>query len=137
MAEVGPRDMLNNFCFHVQAQKSLFIAENCNGIFWDLLTLITLTCEFRNHRAGSQLKKLHYFSFYLFSILKHFSGERQPRPSHLFKALESFIQSLTSLLKLSAQQNPTPKNLIPIKPYFENLIAINPYFDRRSQGRTF
>ena len=26
-------DMLNNFCFHVYAQKSLFIAENCNGFF--------------------------------------------------------------------------------------------------------
>ena len=26
-------DMLNNFCFHVYAQKSLFIAENCNGYF--------------------------------------------------------------------------------------------------------
>ena len=26
-------DMLNKFCFHVYAQKSLFIAENCNGIF--------------------------------------------------------------------------------------------------------
>ena len=25
-----PWDMLNNFCFHVYAQKSLFIAENCN-----------------------------------------------------------------------------------------------------------
>ena len=25
--------MLNNFCFHVYAQKSLFIAENCNGFF--------------------------------------------------------------------------------------------------------
>ena len=24
-------DMLNNFCFHVYAQKSLFIAENCNA----------------------------------------------------------------------------------------------------------
>ena len=23
-------DMLNNFCFHVYAQKSMFIAENCN-----------------------------------------------------------------------------------------------------------
>ena len=46
-------DMLNKFCFHLYAQKSLFIAENCNGIFWDLLTL---TCEFRSHRAGSQLK---------------------------------------------------------------------------------
>ena len=31
MAQVDPRDMLNNFCFHLYAQKSLFIAENCNG----------------------------------------------------------------------------------------------------------
>ena len=27
-------DMLNNFCFHVYAQKSLFMAENCNGFFF-------------------------------------------------------------------------------------------------------
>ena len=26
-------DMLNNFCFDLYAQKSLFIAENCNGFF--------------------------------------------------------------------------------------------------------
>ena len=26
-------DMLNNFCFHVYAQKRLFIAENCNAFF--------------------------------------------------------------------------------------------------------
>ena len=26
-------DMLSNFCFHVYAQKLLFIAENCNGFF--------------------------------------------------------------------------------------------------------
>ena len=25
--------MLNNFCFHVYAQKSLFIAENCYAFF--------------------------------------------------------------------------------------------------------
>ena len=25
--------MLNNFCFHVIAQKSLFIGENCNAFF--------------------------------------------------------------------------------------------------------
>ena len=31
--ESDHRDMLNNFCFHVQAQKSLFIAENCNEFF--------------------------------------------------------------------------------------------------------
>ena len=27
-------DMLNNFCFHVYAQKSLFIGENDNEYFW-------------------------------------------------------------------------------------------------------
>ena len=26
-------DMLNKFCFHVHAHKSLFIAENCNAFF--------------------------------------------------------------------------------------------------------
>ena len=26
-------DIMNNICFHVYAQKSLFIAENCNGYF--------------------------------------------------------------------------------------------------------
>ena len=46
--------MLNNFCFHVYAQKSLFIAENCNAFFYTFI--LTLSCEFRNHRAGSQLK---------------------------------------------------------------------------------
>ena len=29
--QIDPWDMLNNFCFHVYAQKSLFIAENCNA----------------------------------------------------------------------------------------------------------
>ena len=33
MAQVDPREMLNNFCFHVYAQKSLFNAENCNAFF--------------------------------------------------------------------------------------------------------
>ena len=33
IALVDPRDMLNKFCFHLYAQKSLFIAENCNGFF--------------------------------------------------------------------------------------------------------
>ena len=33
MALVDPRDMLNNFCFHVYAQKSMFIGENGNGFF--------------------------------------------------------------------------------------------------------
>ena len=29
-----PWDMLNNFCFHVYAQKSLFKVENVNVFFW-------------------------------------------------------------------------------------------------------
>jgi len=28
-----PRDMLNKFCFHLYAQNSLFIGENCNAFF--------------------------------------------------------------------------------------------------------
>ena len=28
--------MLNNFCFHVYAQKSLFKVENVNGFFFDI-----------------------------------------------------------------------------------------------------
>ena len=49
-----PRDMLNNFCFHVYAQKSLFIGENVN-VFFDIL-LITSSCDIKVHRAGSLLK---------------------------------------------------------------------------------
>ena len=33
MAKVHPWDMLNKFCFHLYAQKSLFIGENCNAFF--------------------------------------------------------------------------------------------------------
>ena len=32
--QIDPWDMLNNFCFHVNAQKSLFIFENDNVYFW-------------------------------------------------------------------------------------------------------
>ena len=57
MALVDPRDMLNNFYFHVYAQKSLFIGENGNGVFFDILVLIlTLSFDISIHRAGSQLK---------------------------------------------------------------------------------
>ena len=38
IAQVDPRDMLNNFCFHLYAQKSLFIGENCNAFFWTTTT---------------------------------------------------------------------------------------------------
>ena len=50
-AYVDPWDMLNNICFHVYAQKSLIIDENCNGFFFTAAAR-----EFRVHRAGSQLK---------------------------------------------------------------------------------
>ena len=48
--------MLNNFCFHVYAQKSLFKDENVNDFFLDLLLLTTRSTDIRVHRAGSQLK---------------------------------------------------------------------------------
>ena len=49
IGQVDPRDMLNNFCFHVYAQKSLFIAENCNAFFWTSTATATpdpVTLEF-------------------------------------------------------------------------------------------
>ena len=48
--------MLNNFCFHVYAQKSLFKVENVNAFFWTSAAAAASSCEFANHRAGSQLK---------------------------------------------------------------------------------
>ena len=48
-------DILNNFCFHVYAQKSVFIGQNVNVFFYHLI-LLTLPCYFTVHRAGSQLK---------------------------------------------------------------------------------
>ena len=35
-------DMLNNFCFHVYAQKSLFTGENDNVYFWTSAAAATL-----------------------------------------------------------------------------------------------
>ena len=51
-------DMLNNFCFHVYAQKSLFKVENVNGYFLTSSSSAAASAprEFVNHRAGSQLK---------------------------------------------------------------------------------
>ena len=60
MVQVDPRDMLNNFCFHVYGQKSLFIGENGNGFFLTKLFIFldhsTLSSDITVHRAGSQLK---------------------------------------------------------------------------------
>ena len=46
MAQGDPRDMLNNFCFHLYAQNSLFIGENCNGFFWTSSPPSPVTLEF-------------------------------------------------------------------------------------------
>ena len=46
MALVDPRDMLNNFCFHVYAEKSLFIGENYNVFFTSASAPVHLTLEF-------------------------------------------------------------------------------------------
>ena len=47
MAQVDPRDMLNNFCFYVYAQKSLVIGENGNGFFLTATTApAPVTLEF-------------------------------------------------------------------------------------------
>ena len=37
-----PWDMLNNFCFHVYAQKSLFIIENVNAFFYHSHLIINI-----------------------------------------------------------------------------------------------
>ena len=79
-------DMLNNFCFHVYSQNSLFIAENCNGIFWDL---ITLACYFRCHRAGSHLKS----TFPSQTPSSCWSNEKRPPHSSCFQASPSVVQS--------------------------------------------
>ena len=58
MAQVDPRDMLNNFCFHVYAQKSLFIVENVNAFFGTSTTSpYPLSTDITVHRADSQLKR--------------------------------------------------------------------------------
>ena len=46
IAQVDPRDMLNNFCFHVYAENSLFIVENCNVFFGTSAAPYPVTLEF-------------------------------------------------------------------------------------------
>ena len=48
-----------SYYVQVHAQKSLFIGENGNALF-DIrhIHMITRSCEFRVHRAGSQLKRV-------------------------------------------------------------------------------
>ena len=55
VVKFDPWDMLNNFCFHVYAQKLLFLCEICNG-FHHHRAYCTPTGIELVHRAGSQLK---------------------------------------------------------------------------------
>ena len=53
-------DMLNYFCFHVYAQKSLFKVENVNAYFLtSSSSAASAPREFANHRAG--LRQLNNF----------------------------------------------------------------------------
>ena len=57
--KLHPWDMLNNFCFHVYAQKSLFIGDMAMLFFGYLHNQSSpspVSLDFKGHRAGSQLK---------------------------------------------------------------------------------
>ena len=77
--------MLNNFCFHVYAQKSLSHSHSLTlshshtlqSLIHSLSTstlniIITLSCEFRVHRAGSQLKIIDWDETIDDSMMLHF-----------------------------------------------------------------
>ena len=51
-------DMMNTYCCHVYAQKSLFIAENCDG-FFGIAAPSPVSLDVR---VGSQLKMKQEFS---------------------------------------------------------------------------
>ena len=46
VVKIDPWDMLNNFCFHLYAQKSLFIGENGNVYFWTSSSRSPVSLEF-------------------------------------------------------------------------------------------
>ena len=66
MAQVDPRHMLNNFCFHVYAQKSLIKVKMTMLFLTSSATAASAPCDIRVHRAGSQLK---IWAFELFPII--------------------------------------------------------------------
>ena len=66
-----PWDMLNNFCFHVYAQKSLFIVENVNGFFFTSSSS-PLILEFIE--LVPSLKSTFFFKSILFIL-----GKKKPR----------------------------------------------------------
>ena len=94
-------NMLNNFCFHVYAQKSMFIAENCNGLF---LTSSSAAAprEFANHRAGSQLKRfttLVYTVSTLQSVVKDDNNDNSPDDNIVEKILVNQHKKVSNLKK--------------------------------------
>ena len=82
MVQVDPRDMLNNFCYHAYAQKSLVYRRKWQCFFLDT---ITRAPDIRVHRAGSQLKNkmvqvdprdmLNNFCFHVYAQKSLFIGE--------------------------------------------------------------
>ena len=60
-------DKLNKFCFHLYAQKSLFIGENCNAFSWTSSSSPS-PVSLRVHRAGSQLIKIFQHATLHFNI---------------------------------------------------------------------
>ena len=80
--------MLNKFCFHVYAQKSMFIAENCNAFFYSSSSIITLSCVFRVHRAQKSrfkvenAKKHCHFTTQILCLWTVFLSPSFPRSTH-------------------------------------------------------
>ena len=52
VVKFDPWDMLNNFCFDVYAQKSMFIGENGNDFFGTTTAAHPWSPDIRVHRAG-------------------------------------------------------------------------------------
>ena len=66
-------DILNNFCFHVYAQKRLFIAENCNAFFGTSSAAASpypVSLEFIELVPSKKLKMYFYSLHYLIAALK-------------------------------------------------------------------
>ena len=66
-------DMLNNFCFHVYDQESLFIAENCNACFGTSSAAASpypVSLEFIELIPSKKLKMYFYSLHYLIAALK-------------------------------------------------------------------
>ena len=89
-------DMLNKFCFHVYAQKTLFIAENCNAFFFtSSSSAASAPCEFANHRADSKLKN----SIITLYVIGNGSELFNDRPlSHAQVSLSTCIEIQPNLL---------------------------------------